>query len=267
MKFGAMFFLGFSTFIFSNVSFANTSVIDLKTKNLIQQCSNGVPVDIMLAITGTESGFNPFAIGVVKGYVKQPNNLNDAIASVKLLHASGKNFSMGISQVNRYNLKAYGLNYESVFDPCKNLNAGSKILLDCFKRAEKVSQTINESWEKAFSCYYSGNFKTGFRQDFPNQPPYVVKIVNRLKQIQNNSYNSINNKINVDYNYGDNSLAIASTNMNNINRIELIDDSNFNSNGDAIKVANIQNEIKAKAENVRKWEVFSDYGSTTVSVF
>lgn len=265
MKVGAMVVFGFSSFLWSATSYANSLNSDLKTTQLIQQCSNGIPVDIMLAVTGTESNFNPYAIGVVKGYVRQPNNLNDAIQTVKRLHANGKNFSMGIAQVNRYNLKAYGLDYQSVFDPCKNLNAGSKILLDCFKRAEKISSSINQSWERAFSCYYSGNFKTGFRQDFANQPPYVSKIVNRLKRIQNGSSNAISNPLNTNYNYDDNSLAINAAIINNNDGIGYIENSSFE--GNAKRVAEIQSEIKTKVDNTRKWEVFSEFGSTTVSVF
>lgn len=265
MKIGAIFFLGFSVICLSKANAANPLSLDSKTSQLIEQCSNGIPTDIMIAITGIESNFNPYAIGIVNGYVSQPNNLNDAIQSVKRLHASGKNFSMGIAQVNMYNLKAYGLNYQTVFDPCKNLNAGSKILLDCFKRAEKISGSINEAWEKAFSCYYSGNFKTGFRQDFPNQPPYVAKIVNNLKRIQNIGSNAINNYSNVNYNYGDNSLANNYAIMQNNKRIELSENSSFDDG--AIKVATIQNEIKGKVESVRNWEAFNEYGATKVSVF
>ena len=264
MKFGATVFLGFSAFCLSQPSVASTIKLDARTTQLIQQCSNGVPTDIMIAVTGIESNFNPYAIGVVKGYISQPNNFNDAVRAAKMLHANGKNFSMGIAQVNRYNLKAYGLNYETVFDPCKNLNAGSKILLDCFKRAEKVSKSINAAWEKAFSCYYSGNFKTGFRQDFPNQPPYVAKIVNNLKRIQNMGINANGNYSNVNYNYNNNSLAINSAIMQNNERIELGNNSISN---EAMKIADIQNEVRGNVESVRNWETFNEYGKSKVSVF
>lgn len=264
MKFGATVFLCFSALCISQTSVASTK-LDARTSQLIQQCSNGIPTDIMIAVTGIESNFNPYAIGVVKGYVKQPTNLSEAISSAKMLHANGRNFSMGIAQVNKYNLKAYGLNYETVFDPCKNLNAGSKILLDCFKRAEKVSSSINAAWEKAFSCYYSGNFKTGFRQDFPNQPPYVVKIVNNLKRIQNLGINANGNYNNVNYNYGNNSLAINSAIMQNNEIIEVNDNSSIS--GNAIRVADIQNEVKNNVESVRNWETFNEYGKSKVSVF
>src|SRR5205085_9492102 len=66
----------------------------------------------------------------------------------------------GLGQVNRYNLARYGLStYALAFDPCANLRAGSRILAECYGRS-------GSDWGKAFSCYYSGNFTTGFRDGY-----------------------------------------------------------------------------------------------------
>lgn len=271
MKIGATTFISLllGTFLSSNAS--ALVQLDNQTSTMIEQCSNGIPKDIMIAITGIESKFNPYAIGVVNGYVKQPNNINEAVETVKRLHAEGKNFSMGIAQVNKYNLNAYGLNYETVFDPCRNLNAGSKILLDCFKRAEKVSSSINQAWEKSFSCYYSGNFKTGFRQDFPRQPPYVTKIVNTLKRVQSGNDNYIVNSANDKNNYlvsDKNSLANNLAIMQNTNEARSSNEKvNSSYEVEAIKIAQVQNEIKNKTEHGRKWETFSEFSSVSLQVF
>lgn len=159
-----------------SVPLATTQMTAEPTFNqLAQQCSSGVHPNTLQAVARVESKFNPYAIGVVKGNLKrQPTSLAEAVATAKSLHAKGKNFSMGLMQVNRYNLATYGLNYETVFDPCKNINAGAKILKDCFDRAGGNGQA---ALQKAFSCYYSGNFKFGFKSDFKGQPPYVTKII------------------------------------------------------------------------------------------
>lgn len=147
---------------------------------LAAQCGSSVHPDTLQAVARVESQFNPYAIGVVKGALKsQPKTHAQAVAAAKMLHAQGRNFSMGLMQVNRYNLKTYGLDYESVFHPCKNIQAGAAILADCFKRAGSKGQT---DLHRAFSCYYSGNFRTGFRADFKGQPPYVVKILNAARE-------------------------------------------------------------------------------------
>ena len=81
-----------------------------------------------------------------------------------LLYTSRCVKETGLSQVNRYNLGKYGLDsYEKAFEPCANRTAGSKILAECYHRA-------GGDWGKSFSCYYSGNFSTGFRHG------YVQKI-------------------------------------------------------------------------------------------
>ncbi len=124
-----------------------------------------VPHEVMQHVVRVESSFNPYAIGVVGGrLVRQPKNLSEAVATARMLERRGYNFSLGAAQVNRYNLEKYGLeSYEKAFEVCPNLQAGSKILAECYSRS-------GSDWGKSFSCYYSGNFVTGFRHG------YVQKI-------------------------------------------------------------------------------------------
>src|SRR3546814_6519114 len=124
-----------------------------------------VPAEVMQHVVRVESSFNPYAIGVVGGHlVRQPKSLPEALATVRMLEQGGYNFSVGLAQVNRKNLDKYGLDsYEKAFQACPNLQAGSRILAECYSRS-------NGSWPKSFSCYYSGNFTTGFRHG------YVQKI-------------------------------------------------------------------------------------------
>lgn len=125
-----------------------------------------VPAEVMHHVVKVESSFNPFAIGVVGGRLaRQPRSLGEALSTTRMLEQEGYNFSLGIAQVNRYNLTSQGLDsYEKAFDVCPNLQAGSRILAECYGRS-------GQDWGKAFSCYYSGNFTTGFRHG------YVQKVV------------------------------------------------------------------------------------------
>lgn len=119
-----------------------------------------VPADVMHHVVTVESSYNPYAIGVVGGRLqRQPKTLTEALATVRMLERRGYNFSVGLAQVNRHNLDKQGLtSYERAFDRCANLQAGSRILAECQRRAG--------DWGKAFSCYYSGNFTTGFRHGY-----------------------------------------------------------------------------------------------------
>ncbi|WP_345779191.1 lytic transglycosylase domain-containing protein [Lysobacter sp. CFH 32150] len=127
--------------------------------------SLAVPNEVMHHVVRVESSFNPYAIGVVGGRLaRQPKTLSEALATVRMLESRGYNFSLGLAQVNRYNLSKYGLDsYEKAFQTCPNLQAGSRILAECYGRS-------SGDWGKSFSCYYSGNFVTGFRHG------YVQKI-------------------------------------------------------------------------------------------
>lgn len=125
-------------------------------------CQNlAVPAEVMHHVVRVESSYNPYAIGVVGGrLVRQPRNLPEAVSTVRMLESRGYNFSLGLAQVNRYNLGKYGLDsYEKAFEVCPNLLAGSRILAECHGRS-------GGDWGKSFSCYYSGNFVTGYRHGY-----------------------------------------------------------------------------------------------------
>lgn len=158
---------------------------------LAQQCQGHFnEKEVIASIARTESSFNPYAIGVVGGSIKQPRNLQEAILAVRALRARGANFSVGLMQVNQSNFAKYGLNESNMFDPCSNIRAGASIFRNCFDRASQVygsKYSYDSKLKFASSCYYSGNFSTGFRVDFRGQPPYVAKFFNNLVRYRGGS--------------------------------------------------------------------------------
>lgn len=149
-------------------------LLDFNT--IAQQCAPDVHPTTLHAVVSEESSGNPFAIGVVGGrLVRQPQNLPEAVATAKALSARKINFSMGLAQVNQVNLAPQGLDFESVFDPCRNLSAGAAILLDCYERASKVKGKGSGAMPATLSCYYSGNFTTGLKPDFRGTS-YVQRV-------------------------------------------------------------------------------------------
>lgn len=146
---------------------------------LAQECAPTVAPQTMAAVVQVESSFNPFAIGIVGGRLqRQPETKEEAIATAESLEAEDWNFSIGIAQINRYNLPKYDLTYEQAFDPCENMRVGSKILEDCYTRAlARVEGDEQQALQSAFSCYYSGNFTRGFQPDREGDPSYVEKVL------------------------------------------------------------------------------------------
>lgn len=150
--------------------------------DLRAQCAPFIHEQTLHALVKVESGFNPYAIGVVGGRLqRQPRNKAEAVVTARQLEQLGYNYSVGLAQVNKHNFKKYGLTVESAFEPCESLRAGAKILAGCFEAAKGKFSTEQQALRGAFSCYYSGNFRTGFRPDFKGQPSYVDKVVGNAR--------------------------------------------------------------------------------------
>lgn len=193
----------------------------------LPDCPNlQVPREILAAVVRVESAYNPFAIGVVGNRLaRQPVNKEEAIATVKSLESRGYNYSVGIAQVNRTNFSKYGINSsELAFDICKNLEAGSKILQECFSRS-------GADWGKAFSCYYSGNFVTGYKHGYVQKVSTALGLAakknlnvpntnistSKLNEVNPNVIQLVGNKSNVvkttDIQKGGKSITATDTNV------------------------------------------------------
>ena len=88
--------------VFSSCVNAKT-ISDSEFFELSQKCAPNVSADTLKALVRTESSYNPFAIAVVGGSVRQPNNLLSALNTVKELEEKGMNYSLGLGQINKKN--------------------------------------------------------------------------------------------------------------------------------------------------------------------
>lgn len=130
---------------------------------MAELCAPNVAPDTLRRIASVESSFNPYAIGVVGGRLaRQPRTQAEAVATANMLATNGWDYSVGVIQVNQKHFAQFGLNAAAAFDPCTNLRVGSVIYQDCLKRAGGSAHAAGD----ALSCYYSGNFSTGYRQGY-----------------------------------------------------------------------------------------------------
>lgn len=128
------------------------------------------------AIVSAESSFNPHAIGVVTGSLqRQPRSIDEAVLTASDLRLRGRNFSVGLAQINVHNLDRFGLSLVDGFDACKNLGAMQTVLAECYERAG-AKDAPQAALRRALSCYYSGNFTTGFRHG------YVSRVVRNVQK-------------------------------------------------------------------------------------
>lgn len=148
---------------------------------LAHQCAPQVHLSTMQTIVRTESSFNPYAIAIVSGtkrwhLSRQPRNHAEAVATANSLVARGVQFSAGYGQIFQGNFARFGFTTSSVFNPCENLRAAAQIYTECVERArrslaqgkvEQDSMSLEQrSYRHGLSCYYSGNFKTGYREGY-----------------------------------------------------------------------------------------------------
>ena len=151
---------------------------------LLLTCAPHVHTSTALALLRTESSFNPWAIGVVGGALyRQPRNVAEALATARALHAAGWNFSVGLGQINVRNLTRLGLSLDTAFEPCRNLAAMQTVLLECFGRAtdrdagSPSPASAQQALQRSLSCYYSGNFSTGFQHGYVHRVRTAIRAV------------------------------------------------------------------------------------------
>ncbi|MBT9595713.1 MAG: lytic transglycosylase domain-containing protein [Vitreoscilla sp.] len=133
---------------------------------LVLACAPLVHPSTAQALVAVESSFNPHAIGVVGGALeRQPRNHAEALATVQALQTQGWSFSVGLAQINSRNFERLGLTPDTALDPCQNLSAMQAVLSECLARAA-YGGPGQVALRMALSCYYSGNFVTGFEHGY-----------------------------------------------------------------------------------------------------
>ncbi len=135
---------------------------------MIQQCAPEVALSTMQAVIRTESGFNPNALNVngKARLARQPRSRTEAASWAQWLIARGYSVDMGLMQINSANLARLGLNANTIFEPCRNLQAGASILVNNYKRARLKTDNSHAALLKAISAYNTGNFHGGFRNGY-----------------------------------------------------------------------------------------------------
>ena len=127
---------------------------------LIATCAPMVAPITMKAIVLEESRGHPYAIHDGKTHrAIFPKTREEAIATARRLVAAGHRIDAGLAQINSENWDWLGLSPETVFDPCTNLAAGERVLIDAYARAPF-------SVDAAISRYNSGDAERGVRNGY-----------------------------------------------------------------------------------------------------
>jgi type IV secretion system protein VirB1 len=126
-------------------------------------CAPSVHSGTALALAQVESSLNPHAIGVVGGQLeRQPRTRAEATATRATAQGRWMELQRRPGADQPAQPAAARLDRRRAFDPCSNLQSMQVVLVDCFERASAATVIRNRQLRRALSCYYSGNFKTGF---------------------------------------------------------------------------------------------------------
>jgi soluble lytic murein transglycosylase-like protein len=108
--------------------------------------ATGIPVELILAVSHVESGYQPSAINVA-GRSFLPSSRNEA---EWILKRSGDNVDIGLMQINWGHWgKKFGLSKSDLLDPWLNVLLGARILGHCVR--------VSGNWWKGVALYHSLN--------------------------------------------------------------------------------------------------------------
>ena len=139
---------------------------------LAAQCAPNVAPATIAAIVQTESRGNELAIGVngLGRSVAQPTSVAQAIQVARFYVAKGYSVDLGLGQINSRNMKALGLTWDTVFEPCTNIAAAGAVISGNY-RSVREGLHPQHALRIALSMYNTGSQSRGFTNG------YVGKVV------------------------------------------------------------------------------------------
>ena len=115
--------------------------------------SEGDPLAISAFIKPKDRGVLP----VIKSE-KITSSVDAAIKAKKLIR-KGYSVSMGLMKINDFNARAHGYSIDEIFDPCINIEVGTRILAGNYKNARRVTKDPVGRLDAMLSAYKSGKLR------------------------------------------------------------------------------------------------------------
>jgi len=137
---------------------------------LILACAPAVAPETIQQIIYVESRGDPLAINVNKGHLeRKPRDVADAVILAKSYIERGYIVDLGLMQINSMNVTRLGYRIEDMFEPCKNIAAGARILEEFYVLARLNYDNDQMALRAALSAYNTGNFRSGFTNGYVTQ--------------------------------------------------------------------------------------------------
>ncbi|NVN91827.1 MAG: lytic transglycosylase domain-containing protein [Desulfuromonadales bacterium] len=141
----------------------------LLISSLCTQCGPAVSPATTQAIIKVESGGKPYVINdntTRKSF--SPTSKTEAIHIASELLSQGHSLDLGIMQINSTHLQKMNLTLDELFDPCRNINIGTNLLAEAYRRNNN-GESGSTVLFKALSAYNTGSAWRG--------PDYINRIL------------------------------------------------------------------------------------------
>ncbi|MBF7015773.1 lytic transglycosylase domain-containing protein [Novosphingobium sp. HR1a] len=134
---------------------------------LAAQCAPDVAPETIAAIVKTESQGYELAINIngLGHKVAQPTTLAQAISIARAYVAKGYSVDLGLGQINSRNMKALGLTWDTVFEPCTNIAAAGAVLAGNYRQVRNGLHP-QRALRIALSMYNTGSQSRGFANGY-----------------------------------------------------------------------------------------------------
>ncbi|HEX3364998.1 lytic transglycosylase domain-containing protein [Phenylobacterium sp.] len=136
--------------------------------SLAAACAPQVSPDTLLAVVQVESGDDPLVIGIngPGGQRVSPTTPEVAVRTAEALRGAGRNFDVGLAQINVRNLARLGLSLKDAFDPCRNLAASAKVLVADWRLSVSTTGSAAAALGATLSRYNTGGARRGFANGY-----------------------------------------------------------------------------------------------------
>lgn len=136
---------------------------------MYEACAPAVAHQTITHVVRVESGGDPLAINANRPTGPHRIRASDIEEAVRLAAAeiaAGHSVDVGLMQVNSKNFASVGLTLASAFNPCTNVAAGARILMDGYMRAVVKHGEGQAALQVALSLYNTGDFRRGFANGY-----------------------------------------------------------------------------------------------------
>jgi type IV secretion system protein VirB1 len=145
---------------------------------LAASCAPHVAVETLAAVARTESGFDVLTLhDNSTGRSYHPATREDAIAlGVELATVGRHSVDFGLMQINGAHLARMGLTLADAFDPCRNLAAADRVLVDGYT-APAPGQDPQPAVQQALSRYNTGDASRGVSNGYVGRVQASAELV------------------------------------------------------------------------------------------